>query len=137
LESCKGVTILEKLGPIIEPEGGNWQNWRTIIFRLTIRLATGEILEVLDCFERRRKNQVSRTFRYHAMDVNNQCLFRFDTEGEAIPLDEPCHIHIGPNQHRLDDDDARLRGFSLSGRTFLDAFSLLHQHLKGRGMPWE
>ncbi len=74
------------------------------------------------------------------MQADGTLIFRLDSHGNEIPYDGTCHIHIGQQEDSemvLKDDDARLRGHRLSKITFLDAFNLVHRHLKGKEMPWD
>jgi len=93
-----------------------------------------------DYWQRRRRNVLLRTFHYQFMEADQTRIFRLDSHGGEVPYDGKCHVHIGPEGPKekiLEDDDSRLHGYRLSEITFLDAFKLAHQYLKGKKMPWD
>jgi hypothetical protein len=136
LRTCHNAKI-ERNTLRVSPEVGGWGKWETIYWRFVIKWDSGERLDISDFFQRRRRREIFRTFRYHFMDGDSGCIFRLDTHGDPIAFDACCHVHIGPKEEVFEDDDARLRGYPLSGKDFLDAFNLVHRHLKRKSMPWE
>jgi hypothetical protein len=132
---CRTTVAREVDGPHFSPTK---ENWRFITLNLRIEWPTGEVLEVGDYWRRGRRNDIGHTFQYHFMEGDNfSCIFRFDTEGEEIPYDGICHLHVGPDQTRFDDDDSQLHGFGLRGVTFVEVFKLVHLHLNNKPMPWD
>ena len=143
LGSCRTTTVGVEMGvdgPHFFPSR---ERWEVITLNALVKWPSGEVLDVLDTWQRRRRNRLMRTFSYHFMHSTGDLIFRLDTHGEAIPSDGKCHIHVplGGKEVMLEDDDSRLRGFRLSEIDFLSAFSLVHMHLKkGIGensMPWD
>jgi hypothetical protein len=134
LRSCRGAKV-DSQGPKVTPVGG-WERWEVILWRAQMEWEkSGETLNVVDAWTRKRRKQVMHNFSYQFMQADGSCIFRLDTHGEEIPYDGTCHIHIGLDQ--FEDDDSDLHGLSLAERNFLDAFSWAHKYLKGKKMPWE
>lgn len=71
------------------------------------------------------------------MQSDNSCIFRFDTEGEEIPYDDVCHLHIGSDATRFDDDHSQLHGYPLRGITLIEVLKLVYLHLNDKPMPWD
>jgi hypothetical protein len=143
LASCRATTVGVEMGidgPHFFPTR---ERWEVITLNALIKWPSGEILDVLDTWQRRRRNTLMRTFSYHFMHSTGGLIFRLDTHGEEIPYDGKCHIHVrsGARELLLEDDDSRLHGFRLSEIDFLNAFALVHTHLKkqlgDKVMPWD
>jgi hypothetical protein len=136
LRSCRGAKI-DPYGPKVTPVE-SWEKWEAIVWRAHICWeGQGEVLEVVDAWSRRRKKRVMHDFSYHFMCSDGSCIFRLDTHGHEIPYDGPCHIHIGPGEEAFEDGDVRLKGLTLAGLNFLDAFGWVHKYLKAKKLPWE
>ena len=132
---CRTAVAIEVEGPRFSPTK---EKWRVITLNLKIEWSTGEVLEVGDYWQHgEKRNDIHHTFSYQFMQGDGSCIFRLDTEGQEIPYDGVCHLHIGPDETRFDDDHSQLHGFGLSGITFIEVFALVHRHLKGRPMPWD
>ena len=135
LGSCRAKIGVD--GPHYFPER---EKWEAIHFNVIIEFPSGEILEVGDYWQRRRRNVLLHTFHYQFMQADQTRIFRLDTHGGEIPYDGKCHVHVGPEgpkEKTFEDDDSRLHGYRLSKITFLNAFALAHQYLKGKKMPWD
>lgn len=134
LRTCQGdAKIISSLK--IEPPN-DWERWQLIVWKAKINWEQrGEVLEVLDCWSRRRRKMLMHTFSYHFMKSDGECIFRLDTHGEEIPYHGACHVHIGPE--RLDHDDSRLHGHSLSEMNFVKLLGLVYKHIKGKKLPWD
>jgi hypothetical protein len=91
LGSCRAKVDVD--GPHYFPDRGNWE---VIQFNVTIEFPTGEILEVGDYWQRRRRNVLLRTFHYQFMEADQTRIFRLDSHGGEVPYDGKCHVHIGP-----------------------------------------
>ena len=103
-----------------------------------IEWPTGEVLEIGDYWSRgAKRNEITHTFNYQFMEHDRSCIFRLDTEGEGISYDGLCHLHVGANEERFDDDDSQLHGFRLSGMNILTVLGLVRKHLNGEPMPWD
>jgi hypothetical protein len=132
---CRTAIALEVEGPHFTP---NREKWKVIVLNATIEWPTGEKLVIGDYWVRGEKRQdVRHTFHYQFMRSDCACIFRLDTEGEEIPYDGKCHLHIGPNEERFDDDDSQLHGLRLSEVNLLTVFALVHLHLNGDPLPWD
>lgn len=135
LESCRAAMGVD--GPHYFP---SLHRWEAIQFKLILKFPTGELLDVGDYWQRRRRNILTHTFHYQFMQADGTHIFRIDTHGNEIPYDGACHIHLGPDgpkQKTLEDDDSRLHGYRLTEISFLNVFSLVHMYLKGKPMPWD
>jgi hypothetical protein len=135
LGSCRATVGVD--GPHYFPDQ---EKWEAIHFNVIIEFPSGEILEVGDYWQRRRRNVLLHTFHYQFMQADQTRIFRLDSHGGEIPYDGKCHVHVGPEgakEMTFEDDDSRLRGYRLSEITFLNAFALVHHYLKGKKMPWD
>jgi hypothetical protein len=135
LGSCRATVSVD--GPHYFPDQ---EKWEVIQFNVKIEFPSGEILEVGDYWQRRRRNLLLHTFQYQFMQADQTCIFRLDSHGGEIPYDGKCHVHVGAKgteEKTFEDDDSRLRGYRLSEITFLSAFALAHRYLKGKKMPWD
>jgi len=135
LNSCRGKVGGD--GPHFYP---NRAKWDAILFNVIVEFPSGEILDVGDYWQRRGREGLTRTFHYQFMQADGTRVFRLDTHGGEIPYEGACHVHLGPetsNETVLEDDDARLHGYSLTGISFLNAFALAHRYLKGKKLPWD
>jgi hypothetical protein len=126
----------EILGPGVHVEG-SWHNWKVISWRLTIKFSSGQTLEVLEFHEKKMKIKHYRKVKYHFMDRENKTIFRVDTHRSSISFDEPCHIHIGGSEEKLEENDPRLSGQTLIGIDFLTIFNWVHQNLDGKRFLWQ
>jgi hypothetical protein len=135
LGSCRATVGAD--GPRYFPSRAQWD---VIQFKVIVEFPGGEVLDVGDYWQRRGREGLTHTFHYQFMQADGTRIFRLDSHGDEIPYDGTCHIHIGPEDGRdtiLEDDDARLHGYRLSGITFLNAFALAHLYIKGKDMPWD
>ena len=132
---CRTAVTIEVDGPHFSPPK---ENWHFITLNLRIEWPTGEVLEVGDYWRRgEKRNDIGHTFNYQFIQGDNSCIFRLDTEGEEIPYDGVCHLHIGPDETRFDDDHSQLHGYPLRGITLIEVLKLVHLHLNDKPMPWD
>jgi hypothetical protein len=141
LGSCRASTVGIEIvidGPHYLP---SLEHWEVITFKARIAWPSGEVLEVLDLWERRdRKWHLMHDFHYQFMQANTDLIFRLDTHGEKIPYDGKCHVHLGPEgpkERILEDDDSRLHGYRLTKIDFLNVFALVHKYLNHKQMLWD
>jgi hypothetical protein len=140
LYSCTLVeNIVELRGPIYYPSRSD--GWQVISFVMTCVFFGGARLDVDEHYARKDKTGPTRTIlrncTFQYFDEARHLVFLLDTHGCDVPLDQPSHIHPRRHEVRLEDGDPALNGFSLRGFTFLEAFTLVQNHLKGDKLPWE
>jgi hypothetical protein len=131
IATCDGYSNVTGRGVKIEPDG---ENWNRITWLNDIEFTSGHSLRILE-FHKRDGKQHLRKVKYHLMDADRRCLLRVDNHEQAVPFDDPCHIHLGNQQ--FDEGDPRLRGISLCGIGFPEVFSWVHKILDGTPLPWE
>jgi hypothetical protein len=134
LATCADVTLVGNRLRIF-PENGGWDLWRAIMWDVSIKWPTGEELAVQDFYQSRKK-EIFRQYSFHFMNQSKECIFRFDTHGESIPLGKPCHMHLGASEEIYEHGDPRLTGFRLVEIDFLQAHGLVYRYLNGKKMPW-
>lgn len=112
--------------------------WSLIVWKANILFYSGHRLEILECYSRKLGGKVLKCLKYQFMDGQKRLIFRVDTHGTTVPLEESCHIHVGGTDEEITEScDPRLGSLRLEKINFLDVFRLVHCHLKDRKLPWE
>lgn len=143
LATCQDYT--ELTGDPIKVDPG-WSDWQLIVWRTGITFASGHFLDVVEIHTKKSFVEIHgnkkkivhyRKAKYHFMEQDGSCIFRVDTHQTQIPFNEPCHLHDGEQEIRVEHGDPRLKGQSLIGIDFLTIFGWIHQHLDGKLFIWQ
>ncbi len=137
VDSCWFIEGESKVleGPKASP---SWEQWQIITVEIHCRFHSGERLEVFEGYTRKNiAKTILHNHSYQFMEASGVPIFRIDTHGLELKVNEPSHLHLGAEETIILDGDARLNGFSLARIDFLRVFAIIFDHLEGREFPWE
>ncbi len=134
MATCQDYTELTGDPVKVQP---HWLDWQLIVWRAGITFSSGHFLDVVEIHEKKVKIVHYRKAKYHFMEQDGSCIFRVDTHQTSIPFNEPCHLHDGEQEVRVEHGDPRLKGQSLVGIDFLTIFGWVLQHLDGKPFIWQ
>lgn len=114
------------------------KRWNFISWRFETIFECGHKLIASEFHMRDSKDIHCRHLSYRLMKSTGELVFQLDSHGQSIPISDPIHLHINPNDDddRIEDGDWRLDSYSLLDFDFERMWTLVQNYLKDGRVPW-